>query len=70
MPNKLINNQNNSMINADKLKLNKSENKIAEAPVAFNKLNLSEWISILFNCNNKQVAKIKKTPMFPTKSYQ
>jgi hypothetical protein len=70
IPTKLINNQNDSIIKADKLKSKYSDIIIKKAPKAFRMLNFKDWLLILLSCSSKYASKIKKTPTLPTKSYQ
>ena len=67
-PNKLIKNQNASMINADKLKAKMSETIISSAPPAFSSEYLGDELGSLSSCRSKYATTISRTPMNPARS--
>jgi hypothetical protein len=67
-PNKLIKNQNASMINADKLKAQMSETIISSAPPAFSSEYLGDELGSLSSCRSKYATTMSRTPMNPARS--
>ena len=67
-PNKLIKNQNASMINADKLKAKMSETIMSSAPPAFSSEYLGDELGSLSSCRSKYATTISRTPMNPARS--
>jgi hypothetical protein len=67
-PNKLIKNQNASMINADKLKAKMSETIMSSAPLAFSSEYVGDELGSLSSCRSKYATTMSRTPMNPARS--